>query len=143
MKVFIAADHAGYDLKTELQKALPNVEWQDLGPSSKDSVDYPDFADLVAKKLEAEPGARGLLICGSGQGMQMRANKYPHVRAALAWDQEIAQLSRQHNDANVLCLPARFVNAAQAAAFTRTFLETAFEGGRHSQRVAKVGRSVC
>lgn len=141
MKILIAADHAGVELKNELVKALPSVDWEDLGPSSKDSVDYPDFADKVAKRIQDHPELRGVLICGSGQGMAMRANKYPNVRAALVWNEEIAGLSRQHNDANVLCLGARFANLEQALKFTKIFLETPFEGGRHSARVAKVSRT--
>lgn len=144
MKILIASDHAGIDLKTTMKtwKELGvTVEWEDLGPSTKDSVDYPDFADLVARRVNQDPQLRGILICGSGQGMAMRANKYPQVRAALCWNEEIAQLSRQHNDANILCLGARSLTPELAQKIVKTFLTTPFEGGRHSTRVAKVSRA--
>lgn len=101
-------------------------------------MDYPDFADLVAEKLNKNPAGFAVLICGSGQGMAMRANKYPHVRAALVWHEEIAKLSRQHNDANLLVLPGRFVTPEAGKNLLRLFLETPFEGGRHAGRVAKI-----
>lgn len=141
MKVLIAADHAGVELKNELIKTMPQIDWEDLGPSSKDSVDYPDFADKVAKRVQDHPDLRGVLICGSGQGMAMRANKYPNVRAALVWNKDVACLARAHNDANILCLGARVSTLEEAQSFTKIFLETAFEGGRHSARVAKVSRT--
>lgn len=140
MHVLIASDHAGVDLKAELIAARPDIEWEDLGPAAKDSVDYPDFADKVAKRVQRDPSLRGVLICGSGQGMAMRANKYANVRAALVWNDDVARLSRQHNDANILCLPGRFVSAKEAAGFVKLFLETAFEGGRHAGRVEKISR---
>lgn len=138
--VWIASDHAGVELKASLIKSFPNIQWQDLGPSNSSSVDFPDYANLVAEKVNAKPIGRGVLICGSGQGMAMRANKYPQVRAALVWNEEIARLSRQHNDANILCLGARFTSLNQAIEFTRIFFDTPFEGGRHSGRVAKINR---
>lgn len=138
MRIPIASDHAGFELKRDLMKALPHLEWEDLGPFDTASVDYPDFADLVAQKLSGHPEMKAVLICGSGQGMAMRANKYPHLRAALVWHEDIARLSRQHNDANVLCLPGRFVSLDQAKNFARLFFETPFEGGRHAARVAKL-----
>ncbi|MEK6772432.1 MAG: RpiB/LacA/LacB family sugar-phosphate isomerase [Bdellovibrionota bacterium] len=141
--IFIAADHAGLDLKNELIQSLPAIPWKDLGPFNKDSVDYPDFADLVCQKLTTQWNADnfGVLICGSAQGMAMRANKYPHIRAALVWNREIAQLSREHNDANVLCLPARFISPEEATACFNAFQKTNFAQGRHSQRVAKLNKS--
>ncbi len=142
MPVLIASDHAGVDLKSELMRSMPDVDWEDLGPVARDSVDYPDFADKVAQRVQREPALRGVLICGSGQGMAMRANKYANVRAALVWNDEVARLSRQHNDANVIALPGRFVSTEQAAGFVRRFLETAFEGGRHAARVGKTSRPV-
>lgn len=142
MKIFIASDHAGFDLKAQLLQAMPEIQWQDLGPATKDSVDYPDYADRVARLIQEDPASRGVLICGSGQGMAMRANKYSRVRAALVWNQELSSLARQHNDANILCLAARFTSLDDAKVFTKTFLETKFEGGRHSPRVAKVGAPV-
>lgn len=138
MTVWIASDHAGVDLKQALIKALPDLDWQDLGPSNKDSVDYPDYANLVAEKINSKPTGRGILICGSGQGMALRANKYPQVRAALVWNEEITRLSRQHNDANILCLGARFLTNEEATKLTKLFLETPFEGGRHTKRVQKI-----
>lgn len=136
-KLYIGADHAGYELKEKVQAALTELPWEDLGTSSSDSVDYPDFADQVADKIQDET-TFGILICGSGQGMAIRANRFPHVRAALCWSEEIVRLSRQHNDANVLCLGSRFVTAEEAEKFILVFLNTAFEGGRHQRRVEKL-----
>lgn len=141
-KLWIASDHAGVELKAALIKARPDLPWEDLGPASKDSVDYPDFADQVARRVNAEPEGRGVLICGSGQGMALRANKYPRVRAALIWNPEIAALSRQHNDANVFCLGARFHSTEEAQRWLEIFLSTPFEGGRHQGRVDKIGTSL-
>ena len=140
--IYIASDHVGINLKLELKKALPNLPWEDLGTESKDSVDYPDFADQLAKKLTDDKDVKsfGVLICGSGQGMAIRANRYGKVRAALCWNPEIAQLSRQHNDANVLCLPGRFLTTTEAIKIFEIFQNTNFEGGRHSQRVAKLSK---
>ncbi len=138
MELLVASDHAGFELKNALIKAVPEVSWKDLGPSAKDSVDYPDFADRVCKVISRDENARGVLICGSGQGMVMRANRYPAVRAALVYNDEITRLSRQHNNANVLCLGARFATVEQASQWVRIFLQTEFEGGRHSARVAKI-----
>lgn len=142
MKWLIASDHAGVDLKNELIRRLPEVTWQDLGPSTKDSVDYPDFADKVGKTIDLNPASRGVLICGSGQGMAMRANKYRNVRAALCWNTEVAELSRAHNDANILCLGARFLDLDTAVQIFKTFLNTPFEGGRHARRVEKVSSPI-
>ena len=133
MHVLSASDHAGVDLKAALIKGMPGIGWNDLGPAAKDSVDYPDFADEVARRVHRDPTMRCVLICGSGQGMAMRANKYANVRAALAWNDEVVRLSRQHNDANVLALPARFISVE---------LETSFERGRHAGRVEKISRPV-
>lgn len=138
MTVWIASDHAGVQLKSELIKSLPQFEWGDLGPMTTDSVDYPDYANLVAEKINARPSCFGILICGSGQGMAMRANKYPQVRAALVWNEEIARLSRGHNNANILCLGARMTSLVQAKKWTEIFLTTPFEEGRHRQRVTKI-----
>jgi ribose 5-phosphate isomerase B len=143
--LFIASDHAGFELKTHLRKALPQYGWKDLGPDSADSVDYPDFAKRLGEELLKAQGSPeknavvfGVLICGSGQGMAMRANRFSHVRAALCWNEEIAKLARQHNDANVLCLPGRFVDAKLAERILVTFLNTPFDGGRHQRRVDKL-----
>ena len=110
--LFIASDHAGFDLKERIKTLLPNVTWIDLGPTDSSRVDYPDFADRVAARVQS--GGRGVLICGSGQGMAMRANRYKGVRAALVWNEEITKLSREHNDANIICLGARFLTSASA-----------------------------
>jgi ribose 5-phosphate isomerase B len=136
-KLLIASDHAGFTRKTELKKQFPDIEWQDLGTNSEDSVDYPDYADRVAKEISAK-GGLGVLICGSGQGMAIRANRYPKVRAALCWNAEVAKLSREHNNANILCMGARFVDTAQATTILKSFLETEFAGGRHETRVNKL-----
>ena len=138
MDLYIACDHAGLPLKEHLIKKLSHINWKDLGTHSTDSVDYPDFADQVATHVNNE--SMGLLICGSGQGMAMRANKYPHIRAALCNTEELAQLSREHNNANVLCLGSRIISTELAEKILTTFLETNFEGGRHQRRVDKVSR---
>ncbi|MCM2280840.1 MAG: ribose 5-phosphate isomerase B [Bdellovibrionaceae bacterium] len=139
MRVWIASDHAGFRRKEELKARFPLIEWEDLGTDAEVSVDYPDYADRVAQKIQKESTRRGILICGSGQGMVMRANRFPKVRAALAWNGEIAKLARQHNDANVLCLGSRVMSLDDCEEATRMFLETTFEGGRHETRVRKLG----
>lgn len=146
-KIFIAADHAGLPLKKSLIELNPNLPWQDLGAYDEASVDYPDFADKVALKLNPLSDkfkmekTCGVLICGSGQGMAIRANKYKHIRAALCLNPEIAKLAREHNDANVLCLGSRFTNSEMAQEILNIFLKTTFAGGRHEQRVAKLSKN--
>jgi len=139
-RIAIASDHAGYDLKNHLLAELE--DWgqptRDLGPENSASVDYPDFAHKLCSLVETGEADLGILICGSGTGMTITANKHPQIRAANCWNKEIAQLARAHNNANVLCLPARFISAAEAGAILKTFLSTAFEAGRHEQRVAKI-----
>lgn len=137
----IAADHAGFQLKEDLKKALPNVDWVDLGTSDASRVDYPDYADRVAKHV-LERGGFGVLICGSGQGMAIRANRHKGIRAALVWSTDSTRLSREHNDANVICLGARFIDIKLAATLVELFVQTKFEGGRHSDRVNKIERPV-
>lgn len=136
----IGADHAGFELKESLVAALR--EWgyapQDVGTHSSASVDYPDFAHQVAGEVERGEVKRGVLLCGTGLGMSYAANRHPHVRAAVAWTPEIAKLSREHNDSNVLVLPARFVTEAEGLEILKTWLATPFEGGRHERRVAKI-----
>lgn len=141
--IYIGSDHAGLDLKNELMKAYPSLPWKDLGAYKSDSVDYPDFADLVCQNISQpwSPTSFGVLICGSGQGMAIRANKFSHIRAALVWNREITQLAREHNDANVLCLPGRYISSQEAFACFEVFQKTNFSGGRHSQRVAKLSKS--
>lgn len=137
-EILIASDHAGVELKTKLTATLKDMNWKDLGPFDTTSVDYPDYADLVGSFINQNPNEKAVLICGSGQGMCMRVNKYPNVRAALVYNTDIAQLSREHNDANVLCLGARFLDFDQAQKIIKIFFETKFLGGRHQQRVDKI-----
>jgi ribose 5-phosphate isomerase B len=137
--LLIAADHAGFELKEQLKKLRPNLPWEDLGTTSPDRVDYPDYAYKLAARITRDTD-RGVLICGSGQGMMIGANRFVKVRAALAWTPEIATLSRTHNDANVLCLAARFTDAETAAKLLDIFLNTKFEGGRHQDRVTKLSQ---
>ena len=137
-KLHIGSDHAGFALKQELIAQLNSTyDIVDHGPLSADSVDYPDYAHPVARAVQ-EDGVLGILICGSANGVAMTANKYAGIRAAICWKPEIAALARQHNDANVLCIPARFVSEEEAKKITQTFLSTAFEGGRHANRVNKI-----
>lgn len=139
MKMVIGSDHAGYDLKEFIKSTYNiNITWEDVGTFSKDSVDYPDFAHPLAEKIEKREVSLAILICGSGNGVAMTANKHPHVRAALCWSPEIAQLARQHNDANVLVLPARYITFDEAQKIIDIFLSTDFEGGRHCNRVEKI-----
>jgi ribose 5-phosphate isomerase B len=134
----IASDHDGFELKQFIISKLTNFNWKDEGCSSSESVDYPDFAHKVAAFIEAHPTEKGILICGSGNGMQMTANKHPNVRAALCWSKEIAVLARAHNNANILVLPARFISQEEAIEIITAFFETPFEGGRHKKRVQKI-----
>lgn len=140
MKVAIASDHAGFDQKPELVDYMKSngVEVADLGPDSADRVDYPDFAEKVARAVAAGEAERGVLICGTGIGMSMAANKVDGIRAAAVTMPKFAELSRQHNDANVLCLSARFVSAEINKECIDVFLNTDFEGGRHTGRVEKI-----
>lgn len=141
LPVAIGADHAGFELKELLKTHLADMGWAiaDKGTYSLDSVDYPDFAHPVAVAVAAGEAAFGVLICGSGEGVCITANKHQAIRAALCWNAEVASLSRQHNNANVLCLPARFVSVAEAKEMLEAFVNTAFEGGRHENRVNKIG----
>lgn len=135
--IAVACDHAGLELKEHLKKHLVDLPWQDFGTHSGDSVDYPDYADKVCSVVKL-PVTFGVLICGSGQGMAIRANRHNHIRAALCWHEEIARLARAHNDANVLCLGARTMDFKVCERILTTFLTTAFEGGRHASRVEKL-----
>ena len=142
-KLYIASDHAGFALKEVLKNRLQSqpISVQDLGTKDgQKAVDYPDYADQLAEVLRADPQAFGVLICGSGQGMCMRANRYPHLRAALVWNEEVTRLARAHNDANVLCLGGRLLSAEEAWTYLQIFLQTPFEGGRHELRVKKLGQ---
>lgn len=136
----IAADHAGFEMKQKLVAELTKLGYQpqDLGAASSEATDYPDYAHPLAQEISRGDAQRGILLCGSGIGMDIVANRYPHVRAALAWKPEIAELSRQHNDSNVLVLPARFISDAEGVEIMKRWLETKFEGGRHGRRVEKI-----
>ncbi len=138
--IAIGADHAGFHYKEAIKKYLQSQGYQvqDFGTQSEDSVDYPDFAHPLAEAIEKGTYERGILICGTGNGVAITANKHPSVRAGLCWNKEVAQLIRQHNDANVLCMPARFVAQEEAYLIADTFLNTDFEGGRHARRVNKM-----
>ncbi len=145
--LLVASDHAGVKLKEELKQSYPEYNWQDLGPFSEESVDYPDFADKFAqeaKGLNFPSGDEivGVLICGSGIGMCIRANRYPELRAVLCWNEESASLARSHNKANVLCLGERLTSADLAKKIFRTFMATAFAGGRHQQRIDKLSSPI-
>jgi ribose 5-phosphate isomerase B len=137
--ILLAADHGGFELKALLVKDLADWGYRpvDLGTNSADSVDYPDFADKLAAAIKAGEGARGVLICGTGIGISIAANRHRHLRAAVCHDETSARLCRQHNDANVLALGARLIGPEVARACLKVFLETKFDGGRHTRRVAK------
>ena len=139
--IAIASDHAGFDLKAQLKQELAAMGFEalDLGPDSTASVDYPDFANRLAAVLKDGQAKRGVLICGTGIGISMAANRHRHIRAALVHDVTGARLTRQHNNANVLCLGARLIGADVAKDCLKVFLTTDFEGGRHENRVAKLG----
>lgn len=138
--VAIGADHAGYEYKQFLIELLQKkgLEVKDLGTHSSASVDYPDFAHPTASAVENGEAGAGILICGSANGVAITANKHQGIRAALCWNTEVAALARQHNNANIICIPARFVDKELAEQMVNVFLETAFEGGRHENRVNKI-----
>ena len=140
MKIAIGNDHAGPDYKFAIIKLLESkgIAVENYGTNTLDSVDYPDFANPVAKVVNENLVDFGILICGSANGVAMTANKYPKVRAGLCWTNEIVELIRLHNNANILCIPARFTSIAQALKMVDTFLNTDFEGGRHQNRVDKI-----
>ena len=139
-RIPIAADHAGFEMKQKLVGVLRNLgyEPEDLGAKSPEPSDYPDYGHPVAHAVSTGEAKRGVLLCGSGIGMDIVANRHPHVRAALAWNPEIAKLSRSHNDSNILVLPSRFMSADDAEKSLRIWLDTPFEGGRHERRVEKI-----
>ena len=140
MRIALASDHAGYAEKERLKSVLNDlgVEFDDLGTASDESVDYPDYARKVAEKVAQGQVEQGVLVCGSGTGMAITANKVPGVRAAVAWSEETARLARQHNDANVLAIGARTTPPADIPNIVRAWFSTVFEGGRHAERVAKI-----
>ena len=138
-KIAIGSDHAGYQLKEVLKKELEQkgIEVVDFGCPSEESIDYPDYAHPVSEYVEKN-NTQGILICGSGNGISMSANKHQGIRAALCWTKEIAQLARQHNNANIVSLPARFIEIETAKNIIEAFFNTEFEGGRHERRVNKI-----
>lgn len=140
----IGSDHAGFALKTFLIKTLEKegFSFKDFGTYSENSADYPDFVHPVAHGVNIGEYEKGIVICGSGQGANMTANKYPEVRSALCWDVEQAKLSRLHNNANVIALPGRFIDFGQAVDAVKIFFSTGFEGGRHVARVNKISRVI-
>jgi ribose 5-phosphate isomerase B len=141
LPIALGSDHAGFEYKEKLISFLEGKGYKfiDHGAHSANSVDYPDFAHPVAEDVSEERAAFGVLICGSGNGVAITANKHAGVRAALCWGEELAQLARLHNDANILCIPARFVSEELAEKMLTVFMTTEFEGGRHQNRVNKIG----
>lgn len=140
MKIAIGSDHAGFELKEKIKAYLQKkgFEIKDFGAYSAERADYPDFAHPVAQAVEDKQYDMGMLICGSGNGVNMTANRHHGVRSALCWNPEIAALARQHNDANIIALPARFITEQEAEKCVDVFFSTAFEGGRHTNRVQKI-----
>ncbi len=140
IKIFLASDHGGFKLKEKVKSFLidNNFEYEDLGCSSLEPVDYPDFAKLLSKKIKDQNDSKGILFCGTGIGISMAANRFPHIRAALCTSVEMASKSRKHNDANVLALGGRILEEKLALGIVKEFLKTDFEFGRHSLRVEKI-----
>jgi ribose 5-phosphate isomerase B len=140
LKFGLGGDHAGYELKGKVLDYLQSrgFEVKDFGPYSDESVDYPDYVHPVAKSVESGENNFGILICGSGNGVAMTANKYQDVRAGLCWTPELASLTKQHNNANVLCIPARFIDEEVGLKIVEAFVDSEFEGGRHQRRVDKI-----
>ncbi len=141
--VAIGCDHAGFEYKEDIISFLDgkSVTWKDYGTFSTNSVDYPDFAHPVANAVENDEASFGILICGSANGVAITANKHQHIRAAVCWEEEIAELARRHNDANVICIPGRFVSEGLVEKMIEIFMHTTFEGGRHASRVNKIACS--
>ncbi len=139
-KIVIGSDHAGFEYKEAIKQYLAknNIETIDVGTHSTESCDYPDYAHAAAREIESGSVEVGILICGSANGVAITANKHQKIRAALCWQNEIASLARLHNDANIICLPARFVTIDEAEEMVHTFITTDFEGGRHQKRVEKI-----
>ena len=140
MKIVIGADHAGFEDKEKIKHQFEEmgVEYEDVGTNSAEPVDYPIYAGKVAEKVSKGEGELGILVCGSGNGMQIAANKIHGIRAALAWNDETARLARQHNDANVLSIPARMISFEEVSKIIKSFLEAEFEGGRHARRIDEI-----
>ena len=142
MNILVSNDHAGVELKNAVKELLENKGYvvENLGDNSGESVDYPDIIHPLAKKISQNTEKKGIIMCGTGNGVSMVANKYEGVRAGLCWSKEIAALIRKHNDANILSLPARFLSIKEALEIVEVFLETDFEGGRHERRVDKIDK---
>ena len=142
MRISIGNDHAGVEYKNYIREYLldKNIQVNNYGTDSLDSVDYPDFAHPVSNDVNEEKSDLGILICGSGNGVCMTANKYKNVRAALCWNKELALLSKSHNNANIVCIPARFIEKEEALEIIKTFISEEFEGGRHERRVNKISK---
>ena len=138
--LLIASDHAGFETKEYIKQYLEQQGYtiKDFGTFSNESMDYPDAVHPLAQEIDAGNYPKGIILCGSGNGVNMVANKYPHVRSALCWTKEIVSLARQHNDANIVAIPARFIDKETALEIVITFLNTDFEGGRHAERVKKI-----
>ena len=142
MRISIGNDHAGVEYKNYIKEYLlaKDIEVNNYGTDSLDSVDYPDFAHPVSNDVNEKKSDLGILICGSGNGVCMTANKYKNVRAALCWNKELALLSKSHNNANIVCIPARFIEKKEALEIIKTFISQEFEGGRHERRVNKISK---
>jgi ribose 5-phosphate isomerase B len=141
--IAIGSDHAGYVMKEYLLTQLKEeYQFQDFGTHSEESVDYSDYIHPLAKAIDEGKIGKGIILCGTANGVAMTANKYKGVRAAVCWNEVVVKLSRQHNDANILALPARFLSCEEALAFVRLFLITPFEGGRHERRVKKISETL-
>ena len=141
-KIIIGSDHAGYQLKKKIlnYNFENNILFDDIGTHNEDSVDYPDYGNKLSEKINCGDYEKGILICGSGVGMSIVANRYKNVRAALCWNKELAKLGRTHNDANIVCIPARFITKEEAVEIVKTFVNEEFEGGRHQRRVEKISK---
>jgi ribose 5-phosphate isomerase B len=139
LRIAIGSDHAGFEYKEAIAKWLDDNQLKDFGTYSADSADYPDFAHPVASAVENGDFDYGILVCGSANGVAITANKHQGIRAAICWNEELASLARRHNNANIVCIPARFISIEEAEKIIKTFLSTEFEGGRHATRVNKMG----
>ena len=137
-KILIASDHAGFDLKQKLIEKMPYGTFHDLGTDSKESVDYTDYANELANKLLKDKNKKGVLICGTGVGMSIAANKFNNIRAGLVYNSKVAKLIREHNDANILVLPGKYIDIKEAIKSVDYFINTSFEGGRHNRRINKM-----
>jgi ribose 5-phosphate isomerase B len=138
LRIAIGSDHAGFEYKEAIAKWLNDDQLKDFGTYSPDSADYPDFAHPVASAVERGDFDYGILVCGSANGVAITANKHQGIRAAICWTEELASLARRHNDANIVCIPARFISIEEAERIVEIFLSTEFEGGRHATRVNKM-----